>query len=80
MVVIFLPAAADSGVLQERIGLPSRCTVQAPHSAAPQPNLVPVMPSVSRITQSSGVLGSASTSRVLPLMSRLAMCASLKSR
>src|SRR3954463_912954 len=68
MVVIFLPPAADNGVLQERIGLPSKRTVQAPHSAAPQPNLVPVMPRVSRSTQRSGVLGSASTSRVLPLM------------
>jgi hypothetical protein len=41
MVVIFIPAALEIGVMQERIGLPSRCTVQAPHSAAPQPNLVP---------------------------------------
>ena len=40
---------------------PSRCTVQAPHSAAPQPNLVPVMPSVSRSAQRIGVAGSAST-------------------
>jgi hypothetical protein len=28
--------------------MPSTCTVQAPHSAAPQPNFVPVMPSTSR--------------------------------
>ena len=27
------------GVWQERIGRPSICTVQAPHWAAPQPNL-----------------------------------------
>ena len=32
-------------------------TVQAPQSAMPQPNLVPVRPSVSRRTQSSGVCG-----------------------
>ena len=31
-------------VMQERAGAPSMCTVQAPHSAMPQPNLVPVMP------------------------------------
>ena len=31
--------------------------VQAPHSAIPQPNLVPVMPSRSRSTQSRGVPG-----------------------
>src|SRR5262245_43032453 len=77
MVVIFLPAAVDIGVLQERIGWPSSSTVQAPHSAMPQPNLVPVMPSVSRITQSSGVSGAALTSRALPLMLRLAIDASL---
>ena len=30
-------AAADTGVTQERTGWPSRCTVQAPHCASPQP-------------------------------------------
>ena len=40
------------GVMQERVGTPSTCTVQAPHSAMPQPNFVPVMPSTSRNTQS----------------------------
>ena len=44
MVVTCLPATAETGVTHERIGLPSRCTVQAPHSAMPQPNLVPVRP------------------------------------
>ena len=34
------------------------CTVQAPHSAMPQPNLVPVMPSVSRRThEQRGIRG-----------------------
>ena len=47
--------------------MPSRCTVQAPHKAAPQPNLVPVSPISSRITQSSGVSGSALTSKARPL-------------
>src|SRR5580765_8296002 len=61
MVVIFLPSAAEIGVMQERMACPSTCTVQAPHSAAPQPNLVPVMPSVSRSAQRMGVLGSTST-------------------
>ena len=56
-----------SAVMQERIGAPSICTVQAPHSAMPQPNLVPVMPSTSRSTQSSGVSPSTSTLCVLPL-------------
>jgi tripartite-type tricarboxylate transporter receptor subunit TctC len=33
---------APIGRRQERTGLPSRCTVQAPHCAMPQPNSVPV--------------------------------------
>ena len=33
MVVTFLPATAEIGVTQERTGLPSTCTVQAPHCA-----------------------------------------------
>src|SRR4029077_12391180 len=60
-------AASEMGVTQERIAWPSRCTVQAPHSAAPQPNLVPVIPSVSRRAQRMGVLGSASTVCSRPL-------------
>src|SRR5213083_80521 len=51
----------ETGVMQERTGLPSRWIVQAPHKARPQPNFVPVIPSTSRITQSNGV--SSSTSR-----------------
>ena len=43
------------------------CTVQAPHSAIPQPNFVPVMPSTSRNTQRSGVSPSTSTLCVFPL-------------
>src|ERR1035438_3166676 len=55
MVVIFLPATAEMGVTQDRTGWPSMWTVQAPHNDMPHPNLVPVMPSVSRKTQSSGM-------------------------
>src|SRR5712691_12625300 len=73
MVVTFLPAAADRGVEQERTGSPSRCTVQAPHWAMPQPNFVPVMRSESRSTHKRGVPGAASTSRVLPLTTRETM-------
>jgi len=54
--------------MHERTGAPLRCTVQAPHSAWPQPNLVPVMPSVSRRAQRMGVDSSASTAWSLPLM------------
>src|SRR5258708_8513040 len=61
MVVTFLPAAADTGVEQERTATPSRCTVQAPHCAMPQPNLVPVIPSRSRSAHSNGTSAGAST-------------------
>jgi hypothetical protein len=54
MVVILRPTTADTGVVQARTGVPSTCTVQAPHSAWPQPYLVPVMCRVSRSAQSSG--------------------------
>ncbi len=37
MVVILLPAAALTGVMQERAGLPSRWMVQAPQRPAPHP-------------------------------------------
>src|ERR1700677_166012 len=43
-------------------------TVQAPHSPAPQPNLVPVSLICSRMIQSSGVSASASTLAGLPLI------------
>jgi hypothetical protein len=42
---------------------PDACLLQAPHSAMPQPNLVPVMPSTSRSTHNSGVSPSTSTLR-----------------
>ncbi len=68
MVVIFLPAAAEIGVMHARVGAPSRCTVHAPHSAMPQPNFVPVMPSTSRKVHSSGVSSGTSTVKDFPLM------------
>ena len=36
--------STDSGNTQERIGWPSRWTVQAPQAAIPQPYFVPVNP------------------------------------
>ena len=60
MVVIFAPFKRADRHEHERIGLPSICTVQAPHCAMPQPNFVPVRPTTSRSTQSSGVSGSIS--------------------
>src|SRR5450759_552057 len=70
IVMTFLRAAAETGVEQERTGLPSRCTVQAPQSATPQPNLVPVMPRVSRSTHRSGVSGLSPTEIFLPFTLR----------
>src|SRR6266851_267236 len=68
MVVIALPTAAATGMTQDRRGAPSTCTVQAPHRAIPQPNFVPVKPTRSRKTQSSGMFGEPFTSRATPLM------------
>src|ERR1700694_1451541 len=48
-------------------------TVQAPHCAMPQPYLVPVSPTFSRIAQSSGVSSSTSTVIDLPLIVRFAI-------
>src|ERR1700738_5344524 len=67
MVVIFAAPTAFTRVTHQRMGCPSRCTVHAPHNAMPQPNLVPVRPSVSRSTHSNGMSGSTSTSVSLPL-------------
>src|SRR5947209_20490838 len=67
MVVTFFPATCDTGVEQERIGLPSTCTVQDPQRPAPQPNFVPVSCRVSRKTHSRGVSGGTLTFRSLPL-------------
>jgi hypothetical protein len=45
--------AAQAEVAQADINL-KRTEVQAPHCAMPQPNFVPVIPSMSRSTQRSG--------------------------
>src|SRR5215470_9609016 len=68
MVVICDVPMLSTGVIQERVSTPSSCTVQAPQSATPHPNFVPVMPSTSRNTQSSGVSPSTSTLWALPLI------------
>src|SRR5215510_930747 len=67
MVVTCLPCTCDSAVWHERTALPSIWTVQAPHRPEPHPNLVPVSLRCSRTTQSSGVLGAASTLTALLL-------------
>src|SRR5438132_670339 len=55
-----LAQSADVGVMQARSASPFLWTVQAPHRAMPQPNLVPVNPKMSRKYQSSGISGSPS--------------------
>src|SRR5712691_12040866 len=67
MVVTDSPSTIDTGVMQERMGLPSTCTVQAPHAATPQPNLVPVSLRCSRSTHRSGTSPSTLTSFRCPL-------------
>src|SRR5712691_9004764 len=67
MVVTFFPATAEIAVWQERAASPLMCTVQAPQRPAPQPNFVPVLSSVSRRTQRSGMSGLTSTVWDFPL-------------
>src|SRR6266568_1738287 len=57
--------------MQERVGRPPTCTVQAPHMPMPQPNFVPVRPMSSRMTHSNGVSSSASITTARPLMRNL---------
>src|SRR5258708_3303515 len=66
-VVILLLAAVETGTEQERAGLPSSSTVQAPHWASPQPNFGPFSSRSLRRTYSSGVSGATEdTPRVAP--------------
>src|SRR5690349_23219951 len=71
MVVIFLPATSPTMVWHERTASPLTWTVQAPHSPAPHPNLVPVICNCSRMAHSSGVSFAASTDMLCPLMLRV---------
>src|SRR5262245_8839917 len=57
IVTTFLPATAETGVVHALTAWPPTSTVQAPHTAMPQPNLVPVNPNSSRTTHISGVSG-----------------------
>lgn len=53
-----LEAIGNPGGEALNVRLPSTITVDAPHCAMLQPNFVPLSPSVSRSTHSSGVRGS----------------------
>src|SRR6266567_7343387 len=55
MVVISSPSRVLIGLEHDRIAFPFCSTVQAPHKAMPQPNLVPVSPSMSRRYHSRGI-------------------------
>jgi hypothetical protein len=69
MLATLRPLATVTGVWQASAGAPSRCTVQAPHWAMPQPNQVPVKPSSSPRYRSSGISVSPSKRRSVPFMS-----------
>src|SRR5258706_1443291 len=79
MVVTALPAAAEIGVMQERVATPSRCTVHAPQSAIPHPNFVPVRPSSSRSVHNRGISAGTSTVTDLPLTFRVGMAICISS-
>src|SRR5262245_20972507 len=67
MVVIAAPVMSLIALTQDRIASPFLCTVQAPHSAMPQPNFAPVSFNSSRRYQSNGISGSPSNERSIPL-------------
>ena len=58
------PATESNAALQDCTGLPSTRTMQAPHCSSPQPNRVPVRPSVLRRISSSGVSAAISSGNV----------------
>ena len=60
-------------MLQDRIASPSRCTVQAPHNAMPQPNLVPVRCATSLNAHKIGISSATSSDCSLPLMFKIIM-------
>jgi hypothetical protein len=55
IVVTLRPPSSPTGTTQARSAAPSMCTVQAPQTPMPQPNLVPVSPTTSRTAHSSGM-------------------------
>src|SRR4029077_3581860 len=71
--ILSVAFTVPTGIEQERCTSPLMCTEQAPHCATPQPYLVPVRPTCSRMTHRSGVSASACTSHVLPLTLSFAM-------
>src|SRR6476619_7464511 len=66
MVVTRFPTAAETGVMQDRVGRPSIWIVHAPQRPWPQPNFVPVMVSTSRSVHSKGISSGTSRLRAFP--------------
>src|SRR5437868_8213420 len=64
---MFALATPETGVWQDRMALPFRCTVHAPQKPMPQPNLVPFMSRVSLNTHRRGISAGASTVVDFPL-------------
>src|SRR5262245_16680075 len=71
--ILSVAFTSPTRIEHERITSPLMWTEQAPHCATPQPYLVPVRPTCSRMTHRRGVSASTCTSRVLPLILSLAM-------
>jgi len=61
------PFASPAGIWHERTAFPFSSTVHDPQTPTPHPNFVPVIESVSRNTQTSGVSSSTFTTRFAPL-------------
>ena len=66
IVVTDFPATELTGVTHDRMGVPSTCTVQAPHSAMPHPYFVPINLAFSRMAQSRGTSGRVSSVTLRP--------------
>src|SRR5437588_2216764 len=66
--ILSVGLSSETLIEHERRTSPLMCTEQAPHCAMPQPYLVPVRPTCSRIAHSRGVLGLTLTSMELPLI------------
>ncbi len=70
IVVTAAPPTLSTAVMQDRVAAPSMWTVQAPQSAIPHPNFVPVILRTSRSTHSRGVSPSTSTVCDFPFILR----------
>jgi hypothetical protein len=77
---MLFPATLEIGVTQDLTASPLMCTVQAPHTAIPQPYFVPRRLRTSRITHNNGMSPGTSTVIDRPLMISLKVMASSLAR